>query len=54
MAGLIILPNLRNQSQQICFMVTVGRLFNEKFLDHSFNEVLLTTVERFSLQKVIV
>ena len=47
--GLIRPADLLNQGQQICIWVTVGRFLHEEFLDHRFNEVVLTTVEGFSL-----
>jgi hypothetical protein len=44
-AGFIAPADLLNQGQQICIWITVGHLLLEEFLDHRFNEVLLTAVE---------
>ena len=50
-AGLIIPPDLLNQGHKICFRVISGPPIHQEFLDHPFNEVLLTAAEGFSLLK---
>ena len=51
MAIHILPPDLLNQGQQVCVWVPGGPLFYQEFLNHRFNEVLLTAVKVFSLEK---